>query len=158
MIICGGQSTEHTISRMSCTSVLKNLHRNRYELTLVGIDQSGEWYLLDASQEDLTLDSWLDHSTHIEDIYHLLKQQDVIFPVLHGQYGEDGTIQGLFELAGVPYVGCRTLASSVAMDKIYTKKILETVGIPQVKSLYVKKRYDGQYVVVNHQFDETDDI
>lgn len=158
MIICGGQSTEHTISRMSCTSVLKNLHRDRYELTLVGIDQSGEWYLLDASQEDLTLDSWLDHSTHIEDIYHLLKQQDVIFPVLHGQYGEDGTIQGLFELAGVPYVGCRTLASSVAMDKIYTKKILETVGIPQVKSLYVKKRYDGQYVVVNHQFDETDDI
>ena len=156
MIICGGQSTEHTISRMSCTSVLKNLHRNRYELTLVG--QSGEWYLLDASQEDLTLDSWLDYSTHIEDIYHLLKQQDVIFPVLHGQYGEDGTIQGLFELAGVPYVGCRTLASSVAMDKIYTKKILETVGIPQVKSLYVKKRYDGQYVVVNHQFDETDDI
>ena len=158
MIICGGQSTEHTISRMSCTSVLKNLHRDRYELTLVGIDQSGEWYLLDASQEDLTLDSCLDHSTHIEDIYHLLKQQDVIFPVLHGQYGEDGTIQGLFELAGVPYVGCRTLASSVAMDKIYTKKILETVGIPQVKSLYVKKRYDGQYVVVNHQFDETDDI
>ena len=158
MIICGGQSTEHTISRMSCTSVLKNLHRDRYELTLVGIDQSGEWYLLDAGQEDLTLDSWLDHSTHIEDIYHLLKQQDVIFPVLHGQYGEDGTIQGLFELAGVPYVGCRTLASSVAMDKIYTKKILETVGIPQVKSLYVKKRYDGQYVVVNHQFDETDDI
>lgn len=158
MIICGGQSTEHTISRMSCTSVLKNLHRDRYELTLVGIDQSGEWYLLDACQEDLTLDSWLDHSTHIEDIYHLLKQQDVIFPVLHGQYGEDGTIQGLFELAGVPYVGCRTLASSVAMDKIYTKKILETVGIPQVKSLYVKKRYDGQYVVVNHQFDETDDI
>ena len=158
MIICGGQSTEHTISRMSCTSVLKNLHRDRYDLTLVGIDQSGEWYLLDAGQEDLTLDSWLDHSTHIEDIYHLLKQQDVIFPVLHGQYGEDGTIQGLFELAGVPYVGCRTLASSVAMDKIYTKKILETVGIPQVKSLYVKKRYDGQYVVVNHQFDETDDI
>lgn len=158
MIICGGQSTEHTISRMSCTSVLKNLHRDRYELTLVGIDQSGEWYLLDASQEDLTLDSWLDHSTHIEDVYHLLKQQDVIFPVLHGQYGEDGTIQGLFELAGVPYVGCRTLASSVAMDKIYTKKILETVGIPQVKSLYVKKRYDAQYVVVNHQFDETDDI
>lgn len=158
MIICGGQSTEHTISRMSCTSVLKNLHRDRYELTLVGIDQSGEWYLLDASQEDLTLDSWLDNAQEITDIYNLLKKQDVIFPVLHGQYGEDGTIQGLFELAGVPYVGCRTLASSVAMDKIYTKKILETVGIPQVKSLYVKKRYDGQYVVVNHQFDETDDI
>ena len=158
MIICGGQSTEHTISRMSCTSVLKNLHRERYVLTLVGIDRDGQWYLLDNTQEDLSLDSWLDNAQEITDIYNLLKKQDVIFPVLHGQYGEDGTIQGLFELAGVPYVGCRTLASSVAMDKIYTKKILETVGIPQVKSLYVKKRYDGQYVVVNHQFDETDDI
>ncbi len=158
MIICGGQSTEHTISRMSCTSVLKNLHRERYVLTLVGIDRDGQWYLLDDTQEDLSLDSWLDNAQEITDIYNLLKKQDVIFPVLHGQYGEDGTIQGLFELAGVPYVGCRTLASSVAMDKIYTKKILETVGIPQVKSLYVKKRYDGQYVVVNHQFDETDDI
>ena len=158
MIICGGQSTEHSISRMSCTSVLKNLHRERYVLTLVGIDRDGQWYLLDDTQEDLSLDSWLDNAQEITDIYDLLKKQDVIFPVLHGQYGEDGTIQGLFELVNVPYVGCRTFASSVAMDKIYTKKILETVGIPQVKSLYVKKRYDGQYVVVNHQFDETDDI
>ncbi len=158
MIICGGQSTEHSISRMSCTSVLKNLHRERYVLTLVGIDRDGQWYLLDDTQEDLSLDSWLDNGQEITDIYDLLKKQDVIFPVLHGQYGEDGTIQGLFELAGVPYVGCRTLASSVAMDKIYTKKILETVGIPQVKSLYIKKRYDGQYVVVDHQFQEHKDI
>lgn len=69
----------------------------------------------------------------------VLKQQDVVLPILHGAFGEDGTIQGLFELAGVPYVGCRVLASAVSMDKIYTKKILETAGIPQVKSLYVKK-------------------
>lgn len=158
MIVCGGQSTENLISRMSCTSVLKNLHRESYDLTLVGIDLSGEWYLLDDMQEDLALDSWLEGAKPIEDVYHLLKQQDVVFPVLHGLYGEDGTIQGLFELANVPYVGCRTLASSVAMDKIYTKKILETVGIPQVKSLYVKKRYDGQYVVVDSQFNENKDV
>ena len=73
-------------------------------------------------------------------------------------YGEDGTIQGLLELAEVPYVGCKVLGSSVAMDKIYTKKILETVGIPQVKSLYVKKRYDGTLVVVDSTFDESTDI
>lgn len=158
MIICGGQSTEHLISRMSCTSVLKNLHREYYDLTLVGIDQDGQWYLLDDTQDDLATDSWLDSSTPVQDIYHLIKQQDVIFPVLHGKYGEDGTIQGLFELAEVPYVGCHTLASSVAMDKIYTKKILETVGIPQVKSLYIKKRYDGKYVVVNQQFEETEEV
>lgn len=73
-------------------------------------------------------------------------------------YGEDGTVQGLLELANVPYVGCRVLASSVSMDKIYTKKILETVGIPQVKSLYIKKRYDGKLVVVDSKFNESTDI
>lgn len=158
LIVCGGQSTEHIVSRMSCTSVLKNIHRDRYIITLVGITKDGEWFLLDQNQEDLALDSWLDHSTKINDIYGLLKQQDVIFPVLHGLYGEDGTIQGLFELAKVPYVGCRVLGSSVSMDKIYTKKILETVGIPQVRSLYVKKRYDGRLVIVDQQFNESENI
>ena len=158
MIICGGQSTENLVSRMSCTSVLKNLHRDYYDLTLVGIDQDGQWYLLNDTQDDLATKGWLDLATPVKDVYQLIQQQDVIFPVLHGKYGEDGTIQGLFELAQVPYVGCHTLASSVAMDKIYTKKILQTVGIPQVKSLYVKKRYDGKYVVVNQQFEETEDV
>ena len=77
---------------------------------------------------------------------------------MHGLYGEDGTIQGLFELAKVAYVGCRVFSSSVAMDKIYTKKILDTVGIPQVKSIYIKKRYDNKLVVVNNNFDEIDDV
>ena len=158
LVICGGQSTEHIISRMSCTSVLNNIHLEKYELTLAGIDKDGTWYLLDQNQEDLAKDTWLDNALPIEDIYGLLKKQDVVFPVLHGQYGEDGTIQGLLELAQVPYVGCRTMGSSVAMDKIYTKKILETVGIPQVQSLYVKKRYDGTLVVVDHEFNESTDI
>ena len=90
--------------------------------------------------------------------YVLLKNQDVAFPVLHGMYGEDGTIQGLFELAKLPYVGCRVMGSSVAMDKIYTKKILDTVGVPQVKSVYVKKRYDEKLVVVTNTFDEIEEI
>ena len=158
LIICGGQSSEHIVSRMSCTSVLNNIHKEFYEITLVGIDQDGTWYVLDQNQEDLASDSWLNGAIQVEDVYDLLKQQDVVFPVLHGLYGEDGTIQGLLELTNVPYVGCRVLASSVSMDKIYTKKILDTVGIPQVKSLYVKKRYDGKLVVVDHQFNETDDI
>ncbi len=158
LIICGGQSTEHIISRMSCTSVLKNIHKDHYDMTLVGIDLDGNWYILNQNQEDLTQDSWLDQSTPVDDVYGLLKEYDVVYPILHGMYGEDGTIQGLFELAQVPYVGCRVLGSSVSMDKIYTKKILETVGIPQVKSLYVKKRYDGKLVVVDEKFNESDDI
>ena len=158
IVICGGQSSEHIVSRMSCTSVLNNLNKDKYDLTLVGIDKDGTWYQLPLDIPDLSQDSWLDRATKIDQVFDLLKQQDVAFPVLHGAYGEDGTIQGLFELANLPYVGCRVLASAVSMDKIYTKKILETVGIPQVKSLYVKKRYDGKLVIVDHQFNEIDDV
>lgn len=158
LIICGGQSSEHIVSRMSCTSVLNNIHKNLYKITLVGIDKDGTWYLLDQNQKNLAKDSWLNNSTEIKDIFGLLKEHDVVFPVLHGMNGEDGTIQGLFELAGIPYVGCRVLGSSVSMDKIYTKKILDTAGIPQVKSLYVKKRYDDKLVVVDNNFQEHEEI
>lgn len=158
LMICGGQSSEHIISRMSCTSVLQNIHNDLYEITLVGIDKDGVWYLLKQNQDNLTKETWLDGSQKVDDIYGLLKQQDVVFPVLHGLYGEDGTVQGLLELANVPYVGCRVLASSVSMDKVYTKKILDTVGIPQVKSLYVKKKYDGQLVIIDSEFNEVTDI
>lgn len=158
LIVCGGQSSEHIVSRMSCTSVLNNIHKNLYKITLVGIDKDGTWYLLDQNQKDLAKNSWLNNSTEIKDIFGLLKEHDVVFPVLHGMNGEDGTIQGLFELAGVPYVGCRVLGSSVSMDKIYTKKILDTAGIPQVKSLYVKKRYDDKLVVVDNNFHEHEEI
>lgn len=158
LVLCGGQSSEHIISRMSCTSVLNNLDKEKYELTLVGIDLDGIWYRLDTNQVDLAKDTWLDNSHIINDVFALLKSQDVALPVLHGLYGEDGTIQGLFELAKLPYVGCRVLSSSVSMDKIYTKKILDTVGIPQVKSVYVKKRYDDKLVIVTNTFDEIDEI
>ena len=158
LVLCGGQSSEHIVSRMSCTSVLNNLDKEKYDLTLVGIDLDGNWYYLNADQQDLAKDNWLENSQLVDDIYGLLRKQDVAFPVLHGLYGEDGTIQGLFELAKVAYVGCRVFSSSVAMDKIYTKKILDTVGIPQVKSIYIKKRYDNKLVVVDNNFDEIDDI
>ena len=158
LIVCGGQSSEHIVSRMSCTSVLKNIHKDLYEITLCGIDKDGTWYILNQNQEDLALDTWLQGADKVEDIFTLLKAHDVVFPVLHGLNGEDGTIQGLFELAGIPYVGCRVMGSSVSMDKIYTKKILDTANIPQVKSLYVKKRYDDKLVVVDKEFNETEDI
>lgn len=158
MVICGGQSTEHTISRMSCTSVYRELNKEKYEITLVGIDTEGKWYELDPQQTDLTKDTWLDNSQPIHDIYGKIKSVDVVFPVLHGLYGEDGTIQGLFELAKVPYVGCRVLGSSVAMDKIFTKKIFQQAGIKQVKSLYVKHRYDDTFVVVEEDMEEKSNI
>ena len=143
---------------MSCTSVLNNLDVNKYDITLVGIDLDGNWYFIDKNQMDLARDTWLENSELVEDVYGLLRSQDIAFPVLHGLYGEDGTIQGLFELAKLPYVGCRVMGSSIAMDKVYTKKILDTVGIPQVKSVYVKKRYDDKLVVINNAFDEIETV
>ena len=98
LVLCGGQSSEHIVSRMSCTSVLNNLNKDKYELTLVGITTDGKWYYLDQKQTDLAKDSWLDNSRPVEDVYGLLKSQDVALPVLHGLYGEDGTIQGFVEL------------------------------------------------------------
>lgn len=158
LVLCGGQSSEHIVSRMSCTSVLKNLDREKYEITLVGITKEGVWYFLDQNQEDLAKDTWLENSQEVPGVFDLLKSQDVTLPVLHGLYGEDGTIQGLFELTQIPYVGCRVLGSSVSMDKIYTKKIVDTVKVPQVPSVYVKKRYDGKLVVVDEQFEEINDV
>ena len=158
LIVIGGQSTEHTISRMSGTSVCRELNKEHYETQTAAIDLQGQWYLLKEDIKDFTCDNWLEGATEVHDVYGLLKKQDVIFPVLHGLYGEDGTVQGLFELAKVPYVGCRVLASSVAMDKIYTKMVFERAGIPQVPSLYVKKRYDGKIVLVTKTFEEIEDF
>ncbi len=83
----------------------------------------------------------------------MLKSQEVIFPVLHGLYGEDGTIQGLFEMIKVPYVGCRVLASSIAMDKVYTKLVIEKAGIRQAKSEYIRE-FKGKYIYIDKNFNE----
>ena len=82
-----------------------------------------------------------------------LQKLDVVFPVLHGLYGEDGTIQGLFELLKIPYVGCRVLASSVGMDKVYTKIVFEKAGLNQAPYEYVRK-YKDTYIYIDKNFNE----
>ena len=158
LVVCGGQSSEHSISRISCNSVMKHLDKDKYEITLVGIAKDGKWYILKQEDNDLSKDTWLDGAEVVEGVFDLLRSQDVAFPVLHGLYGEDGTIQGLFELAQLPYVGCRVFASSACMDKIFAKKVFESAGIPQVKSVYVKKRNDGRLVVVEKDMEETEEV
>lgn len=158
LVVCGGQSTEHSVSRMSCTSVCKHLNEDKYDIDLVAIDKDGKWYLVDDYKKDLTKENWLSGTSEIHDLLGFIKGHDVVLPILHGLYGEDGTIQGLFELANVPYAGCRVLGSSVAMDKIYAKMVFDQAGIAQVKSLYVKKRYDGKFVVVDKEFNEHEDV
>ncbi len=145
-VIFGGQSSEHIVSCMSAANVIDRIDQSRFELLLIGITQEGHWVKTD-SVEDIRSGAWIEGKTsavispdatekavilitgdHMERV-----KIDAAFPVLHGLYGEDGTIQGLLELARIPYVGCGVLASAVSMDKLYTKIIVDDLGIRQAE-------------------------
>lgn len=118
--------------------------------------RSGTWYKYakDVNEIEIAeIGEKLQELEKIDNIIETLKKQDVIFPVLHGLYGEDGTIQGLFEMIKVPYVGCKVLASSLAMDKVYTKIIIEKAGIKQAKSEYIRK-FNENYIYIDKTFNE----
>ena len=144
-VIFGGMSTENEVSCISGASVIKHLNKEKYNVFPIYIDKIGNWYKVKL--EDV------ENKEHIENITEYLKQMDVIFPVLHGLYGEDGTIQGLFELLKIPYVGCGVLASSVGMDKVYTKLIFEKANINQAKYIYIRK-YNEKYIYIDEEFNE----
>ena len=155
-VIFGGMSTEHDISIVSGSSVLKNLNKEKYDITPIYIDENGEWYNYEKDLNEIEILKVGEQPTELkklENPMEALKNMNVVFPVLHGLYGEDGTIQGLFELLKVPYVGCRVLGSCVCMDKVYTKIILEKAGINQAKYVYVRK-FNDKYVLVDEQFNE----
>ena len=141
-IIYGGISTEHDISVMSAKSVIENLNKEKYEIYEIFINEYGKWFKSNDGEKE-----------EIENLVWTLKDLDVIFPVLHGLGGEDGTIQGMFEMLKIPYVGCGVLASSIGMDKIYTKSIFEKAGIEQAPYVYIKKNEKG-YIIINEKFEE----
>ncbi len=141
-IIYGGISTEHDVSIMSAKSVIENLDKQKYEIHELYINKYGKWFEIKNGEK--------------EEIYNLLwtlKELDVVFPVLHGRGGEDGTIQGMLEMLQIPYVGCGVLASAIGMDKAYTKILFEKAKIPQAKYVYVRKRGDTYYII-NEKFEE----
>ena len=163
-VIFGGQSTEHDVSIVSGTSVIKNLNKEKYEITPIYIDKNGKWYIYTkevSKIEILNIGKQPEEIQHIENIIEILKKQDVLFPVLHGLYGEDGTIQGLFELLKIPYVGCKVLTSSICMDKIYAKMIFEKAGIKQAKSIVINA-YGKKYIYIdeklNHKEKKQDEL
>lgn len=150
-VIFGGQSSEHEVSLMSATSILQNLDPEKYDVTMVGITKTGKWLLYTGPVEDLVTGAWErgpvtpaflspDPTVHglvaLRDTGAQVIPLDVIFPALHGKNGEDGTIQGLFQLSGIPYVGCDTLSSAVCMDKAVTHSLLNTAGIEQAHYLW----------------------
>lgn len=149
-VIFGGQSSEHDVSCVSGATVIRNIDGERYDTILIGITKDGRWLAVD-SVESLENGSWKQGKTTaivspdrsrkgvllIDGEKTTFRPVDVIFPVLHGLYGEDGTIQGLFALAGIPYVGCGVLCSAISMDKLYTKVVVDTLGIRQAKFVAV---------------------
>ncbi len=152
-VIFGGMSTEHDVSIVSGTSIAKKIDKNKYDVLPIYIDKNGIWYEgLDISKKYEVGDK-IENLKKIDNLIEYLKKLDVIFPVLHGLYGEDGTIQGLFELLKIPYVGCRVLGSSIAMDKVYTKIIFDKANIKQAKYEYIRK-YKDEYIYVDKEFNE----
>ena len=152
-VIFGGMSTENEVSVVSANSVIKNLDREKYEIYPIYIDKNGIWYEYSDLQEERKLGEKVDKKNRISDLIGYLKKLDILFPILHGLYGEDGTIQGLFELLKIPYVGCGVLASSIGMDKVYTKIIFDKAEINQTKYVYIRK-YDDKYIYVDDSFNE----
>ena len=142
-VIFGGMSTENEVSVVSAKSVLKNLSETKYDIYPIYISKEGIWY--EYHGEII--------KEEIIDVIQYLKGLDVVFPVLHGLYGEDGTIQGLFELLKLPYVGCGVLASSIGMDKVYTKCIFEKAGLNQANYEYIRK-YRDRYIYIDKKFNE----
>ena len=135
-VIYGGRSSEHAISCVSAGSILRHLDPERFEVIPVGITADGTWQRTDARPEDLTItDRRLPavsggSDTPLALVGEILSGVDVVFPILHGPYGEDGTIQGLLEMAGLPYVGVGVFASAAGMDKEFAKKLLAAGGLP----------------------------
>lgn len=144
-VIFGGRSSEHEISCISVQTIAKAVDLEKYDMTLIGITKDGRWLkadsidsIADGSWYDSKISAVISPDTSREIIFResdriVVKKVDVIFPVLHGMYGEDGTIQGLFEMADIPYVGCGVLSSAASMDKFYTKIIAEHIGICQAR-------------------------
>lgn len=146
-ILFGGVSPEHEVSLRSAESVLNNIDKSKYNVFPVGITKEGKWILYGGKDySDLPSGRWLTHPDNRQAAISPIRGQglltfegdcvvrqqiDVVFPVLHGENGEDGTIQGLLQLAGIPYVGPHVAASAVAMDKTLTKLVVDQAGITQ---------------------------
>jgi D-alanine-D-alanine ligase len=147
-VVFGGRSSEHAVSCVSAGSVLTHLDRTRFEVIPVGISPEGAWVLGTGDPAELTirgraLPKVAGTGTELEWTGAVLPGEalsgvDVVFPVLHGAFGEDGTIQGLLELVDVPYVGCGVLASAAGMDKEFARKLLRAEGLPVTETVVLR--------------------
>lgn len=156
-VLFGGQSSEHEVSRVSAQTIIENLNPEKYEISAIGITKQGKWVPYKGAYQDIGSGRWEEASQNNQTPWIVkgfnsagtlttilnelagFQKTDVIFPVLHGINGEDGTIQGLLEMAEIPYVGCNVLSSAISMDKAVSKVLFEHAGITQGKYLVVKR-------------------
>ena len=154
-IIFGGNSTEYEVSLQSAFSVFENINKEKFDIVPIGITRNGDWYHYTGKKEKIANNTWFEDNENLysvavsqnrsvkgfiefkEEKFYIIKV-DLIFPVLHGKNGEDGTLQGLFELAGIPVVGCDTLSSALCMDKDKAHKLVSLAGISVPKSVTFK--------------------
>jgi len=155
-VLFGGKSSEYEVSLSSAYAVLSNVDGEKYDLVKIGITRSGEWYLYEGPLDAIADGSWCRLADALTPVAvdpaagkrtllffaaeGLVKKQiDVVFPVLHGTFGEDGTLQGLLSMAGIPTVGCGCMASALCMDKAMTKAALNACGVRQAKAVVVRR-------------------
>lgn len=148
----GANSTEYEVSLSSASSILENIDRELFDVVMLGVTRDGRWLLYEGDIDHIRADLWHTHDAHPALLspdqgcgklladhgngYKYYKHIDVIFPVMHGAHAEDGTLQGHLEICGIPYVGPHTLSSAVAMDKVFTKLVLNNYDIPQAKFIH----------------------
>ncbi|ONI45933.1 D-alanine--D-alanine ligase A [Candidatus Epulonipiscioides gigas] len=154
LLIFGGQSSEHEVSLKSVTTIYENIDQELFDIYPVGITKEGKWLLYRGANFDFTTNNWQEKgvscilspdATH-RGLLLMRDAQDIVnikinkvFPIMHGKYGEDGTIQGLCSLAKLPFVGCGILSSAVSMDKSFTKIAVEKTGVKQAKYILVRE-------------------
>lgn len=154
-VIFGGKSTEYEVSLQSAFSVLDHIQLDRYDVFPVGISRNGNWYHYKGEYESISNDTWHSDRKNLRSVFvsvsrshkgflelshggYRLVEVDLVFPVLHGKNGEDGTLQGIFEMAGIPIVGCRTLASALCMDKDRAHRLVREAGIDVPKAITLR--------------------
>lgn len=167
-VLFGGKSSEYDVSLHSTASVLRNMPEE-FEVLMYGISREGNWYKYTGDIDALEHNHWQEHAVRaqlsVDPKDHgflvftengvVVEPVDVVFPVMHGPNGEDGTIQSVCELAGIPCVGCGRLSSSMSMDKEYTHIVCEHFGVPMAKWLAISKREANDYKALYEQVKET---
>ncbi|HAN10421.1 MAG TPA: D-alanine--D-alanine ligase A [Clostridiales bacterium] len=160
LVIFGGKSPEHEVSRTSASMIIDNIDKSKYDMFVLGITKEGKWLIFENYNSTKIKDgTWEDEGKEAYILPNNSKtllilenegtkefKVDVAFNIIHGNTGEDGKIQGLLELAGIPYVGCNTVSSAICMDKAFTKIIIDIINIPQARYMIIKDTYDIEVI------------